>query len=89
MKTHWLFGRGPDKLLDFAREIEAETDCARCIHGEVCDRNMEKRCDNYKFGTSESRGCHGCLHRFTRFDKDTVPCFTCHWFQTDESVGVG
>jgi len=43
-KTHWLFGRGPDKLLDFKREIHEETECSKCIHREVCDRNMEKRC---------------------------------------------
>jgi hypothetical protein len=45
---------------------------------------MEKRCENYQFGTSEGGGCHACLHRFTRFDKDSVPCFTCPWFQVDD-----
>jgi len=81
MKTHWLFGRGPDKILDFKREIDEETDCGKCIHREVCDRNMEKRCENYKFGTSEGRSCQACLHRYTRYDKDSVPCFSCPWFE--------
>ena len=82
MKTHWLFGRGPDKLLDFKREVDEETDYVKCIHNEVCGHDMEKRCENYVFGTSEHRGCHGCLHRFTRYDaKDPVGCFSCPWFQ--------
>ena len=83
MKTHWLFGRGPDKVLDFAREIDAETDCSKCIHREVCDYNMEKRCANYEFGASGARGCQSCLHRYTRYDKDNVPCFTCPWFRAE------
>jgi hypothetical protein len=81
MKTHWLYGSGPDKLLDFKREIDVETDCGKCIHREVCDRKMEKRCENYAFGTSGAQGCHSCIHRFTRYDKDAVPCFSCPWFQ--------
>ncbi len=82
MKTHWLFGHGPNKVLDFKREIDEEANCLKCIHNEVCDKNMEKRCENYVFGTSEGRGCFGCPHRFTRFDvKDPVPCFSCPWFE--------
>ena len=83
MKTHWLFGRGPDRLLDFKREIDEETDCGKCIHREVCDRDMEKRCENYVFGTSaaEGRSCQSCLHKYTRYDKDRVPCFSCPWFE--------
>ena len=81
MKTHWLFGRGPDKVLDFKREIDEETDCSKCIHREVCDRNMERRCENYVFGTSAGHGCQGCLHQYTRYDKDPVPCFTWPWFE--------
>ncbi len=84
MKTHWLFGRGPDKLLDFKREVDEETDCSKCIHNEVCGHDMQKRCENYVFGTSEGpegHSCQACSHRFTRFDKDSVPCFSCPWFQ--------
>lgn len=81
MKTHWLYGRGPDKVLDFKREIDAETDCGKCIHREVCDRNMHKRCENFVFGTSVGGLCQACVHRFTRYDKDPVPCFSCPWFQ--------
>jgi hypothetical protein len=86
MKTHWLFGRGPDKLLEFKREIEAETDCRKCIHREVCDRKMEDRCENFDWGTSAGKGCHACTHRFTRYDKDPVPCFSCPWFQEGTAV---
>lgn len=82
MKTHWLFGQGPDKLLDFKREIDTEIDCGKCLHHEVCDRVMEKRCENYVFGTSAARSCQSCLHKYTRYDaKDPVPCFTCPWFE--------
>ena len=88
MKTHWLFGRGPDKLLDFKREIDEETDCGKCLHREVCDRNMEKRCENYVFGTSAGHGCQGCLHKYTRYDKDAVPCFSCPWFEEGASRKV-
>lgn len=81
MKTHWLFGRGPDKILDFKKEIDVETDCGGCIHNEVCDHNNEKRCENYVFGDSRGKSCQGCLHKYTRYDKDKVPCFTCPWFR--------
>lgn len=81
MKTHWLYGDGPDKILDFKREVDEETDCGKCTHREVCDRNMEKRCENYVFGTSAASGCQGCLHKYTRYDKDPVPCFSCPWFE--------
>lgn len=80
-KTHWLFGSGPDKLLKFAKEIEEESDCSRCVHKEVCSFNMEKLCENYEFGTSANRGCHSCNHRFTRFDEKKVPCFSCPHFE--------
>lgn len=42
---------------------------------------MEKRCENYVFGTSAERSCQSCQHRYTRYDKDSVPCFTCPWFE--------
>lgn len=83
VKTHWLYGRGADKRLDFKREIDVETDCSKCIHRDVCDLAMEKRCENYTFGTSGARGCAGCSHRFTRYDSTPVPCFTCPWFRAE------
>lgn len=81
-KTHWLYGRGPNKILDFEREIDVETNCVACIHNEVCDHDMGKRCENYKFGTSAEpqNSCQSCTHKYTRYDKDAVPCFTCPWF---------
>jgi len=82
VKTHWLFGRGPDKVLDFKREVDEETDCGKCIHREVCDRNTEKRCNNFVFGSSGTKGgCLACSHRFTRYHQDSVPCFSCPWFE--------
>lgn len=84
MKTHWLFGSGPDKTIDFNRDVDANTDCGACVHREVCDRDTEKRCENFKFGTSPARGCAACNHRFTRFDSTPVPCFSCPWFQAGD-----
>lgn len=77
MKTHWLFGRGPEKRLKFVREVDAESNCVECIHNKVCGHKMEDRCENYLFGDSRGSGCTACTHRFTRFDKDAVPCFSC------------
>lgn len=81
MKTHWLYGRGPNKVLDFTREIEEETDCMKCHHREVCDHDKERRCENFEFGSSEGHGCQGCIHKYTRYDEKAVPCFTCPWFE--------
>jgi hypothetical protein len=39
MKTHWLFGDGPTKALNFAREIEAETDRAAANGLAILDGN--------------------------------------------------
>lgn len=88
MKTHWLYGMGPNKSLTFVREVDVETDCSKCIHREVCDRAMEKRCENYSFGTSAEKGCHACHHKYTRFDKDAVPCFSCSFFKADPDQAV-
>ena len=84
MKTHWLFGNGPNKSLEFNIEIDKETNCTSCIHNEVCHRMMDTLCNNYLFGASDCRdqhGCSSCSHRYTRFDKDEVPCFTCKKFK--------
>lgn len=80
MKTHWLHG-----LVVLQKEIEAETDCLKCIHVKVCARDMEKRCENFNFGTSEFRGCGMCTHKYTRFDTDSrkVPCFSCPDFREE------
>lgn len=77
MKTHWLYGRGPNRVIEFIQEIDEETKCEDCIHKKVCAVVMEHRCINYTFGTSEFRGCQGCVHKYTRFDKDPIPCFSC------------
>ena len=79
-KTHWLYGSGPDRRLDFKVEIDEETRCCRCFHSDVCDYSMEKRCSNYSCGSSVGDGCQSCSHRFTRYDKDPVPCFICPFF---------
>ena len=78
MKTHWLHGSGPEKRLTFAKEIDVETDCRRCIHTKVCTHRMEQRCENYVCGTSVDTGCVACHHKYTRFDqREPVPCFSC------------
>jgi hypothetical protein len=89
MKTHWLYGRGPDKRLDFEHEVDVETDCSKCVHNKVCDHDMERRCANYHCGTSEGRGCQSCLHKYTRYDgKDPVPCFSCPSFEARAPEGA-
>jgi|SRR5581483_6297164 len=82
MKTHWLYGFGPNKEVKLNVEIDEETKCSDCIHVQVCDFNMRWRCSNYTFGTSEYSlsSCQSCINRFTRFDKDKVPCFVCPFF---------
>ena len=76
MKTHWLYGWGPNKEIHFKKEIEEETDCTKCIHAKVCDHEKTRRCFNYKCG-SGGRDCTGCEHKFTRYDKESIPCFHC------------
>jgi len=83
MKTHWLFGIGPNKELHFKKEIDIETKCTDCAHCKVCSHNMTERCVNYKFGRSDVRNfssCESCTHKYTRYDKEAVPCFHCEDF---------
>jgi hypothetical protein len=47
---------------------------------------MEKRCINHNWGSSEGSGCHNCLHKYTKWDKDAVPCFKCKDFKPKDSV---
>lgn len=59
-------------------ETPIESDCSKCLHVKVCDRDMFKRCLNYEFGNSREKGCNSCIHNYTRFDlKEKVPCFYC------------
>lgn len=88
MKTHWLYGEGKLKVLKFVKEVDEETKCSRCFHQKVCFQEMESRCVNFEFGTSEHRGCGGCRHKFTRFDKESVPCFHCDDFVDMNKVSV-
>lgn len=83
MKTHWLYGLGPNKEIKFNIEIDEETKCIHCTHNEVCDRDVSKRCSNFWWGTSAETGCMSCTHRFTRWDKEKIPCFHCKWFKND------
>ena len=88
-KTHWLYGMGPEHRLQFVREIDAETNCGACLHRKVCARVMEERCENFHFSTSQGKGCSACLHRFTRFDREAVPCFLCPDFLPDTGDEAG
>jgi hypothetical protein len=79
--NHWLYGKDNRKF-----QIDEETNCNQCIHLKLCNKlhvpeSMESLCKNYHFGTSQYRGCGGCLHRFTRYDKDKIPCFICKFFE--------
>ena len=87
MKTHWLFGRGPDKILTFKREVAPAHHAVDALRAVRLRLHLEQRCENYVFGTSEGRGCQGCLHRHTRYHKDVVPCFSCPWFREDPDGG--
>lgn len=83
---HWLFGFGPDKEIEFNEIVMEESNCSECIHKKVCKFSMEEFCINYKFGTSQHNGCQGCLHRFTRWDKDPIPCFKCKFFEKNTKI---
>ena len=72
---------GPNKELKFNKEIDVETQCKDCYHVEVCDKDKEKRCSNFDCGTSEYSDCQCCIHHYTRYDKEPVPCFHCKWFE--------
>jgi hypothetical protein len=74
-KRHWLYSS------HFRVSVTAETDCTKCVHRVVCDKNYEKRCANFYFGNSDRwGGCQSCTNRFGRFDKDKVLCFYCPYF---------
>lgn len=75
--THWLYGEGPQRLLHFKTAILEESRCQECAHRNVCSFEMGKRCVNFDFGNSDGSDCGQCLHRFTRYDKERVPCFLC------------
>jgi len=50
MKTHWLYGMGPNKEIKFNIEIDVETKCSDCLHREVCNIDVERRCSNFEYG---------------------------------------
>lgn len=74
IKKHWLYGD-----IAFRVDVTVEDNCGDCIHWPVCRKDMSEFCLNYEFGRSEgcSGSCEQCLHRFTRWDKDQIPCFKC------------
>ena len=78
--SHWLFG--DDRRI----EVLEDDDCSVCIHRKVCKREMERRCGNYSFGTSEYSGCHGCLNHYAKYDKEPTACFICDSFIHKDSV---
>lgn len=84
---HWLHGMGPDKVLTFTEAVAIETDCGLCLHRKVCARKMEDRCRNYEMANSDrAGGCHTCIHRYTRWSREAVPCFNCHEFLPDPAA---
>lgn len=78
-KTHWLYG---DR--EFNIEVDDETSCSECVHRIVCSFDHEKLCSNFVFGgVSRHGGCQSCSHRYTRYDKDKIPCFHCPHFRKE------
>jgi len=84
-REHWLHG----VIAPYNFFVDRETNCRDCAHKHVCDRDMEKRCGNFVFGSTEFEGCSSCIHHFKRFDtpdklrhvdKSTIPCFFCPSF---------
>lgn len=89
MKTHWLFGSGPNKEVHFNIEIDEETDCKSCIHRQVCDRDYSKRCTNFAVScVYRYMDCCSCTHSFTRYDKDKIPCFHCKFYLNGDPNGL-
>jgi hypothetical protein len=86
---HWLYGSGADKELHFKEAVAEETKCSQCIHVRVCSISVEKRCVNFERGTSLRDGCACCVHHYTRFDRQPVPCFLCRQFLDVSSVRIG
>ena len=76
MIKHKIFGD-----CEFNVELKKEDNCSHCIHNMVCGRKMEELCRNYQFGTSEYSDCAGCIHRFTRWNNESIPCFKCRYFK--------
>ena len=79
-RNHWLYGKDKRKF-----QIDVESDCDKCIHLNLCCavrayNSFETICLNYNFGTSQYEGCGSCSHRFTRWDKEKIPCFICKFF---------
>lgn len=75
---HWLYG-----ICKFNVLVKNETKCSQCLHVGVCGRKLTTLCANYEFGSSAEgfRGCQSCIHRFTRYDKNSIPCFRCFHFR--------
>lgn len=67
---------------------DEETDCSKCVHNDVCDKKMSKRCINYEYGNDQPYihdECDGCIHRFDRHNLvDSRPCFICEDFLSRE-----
>lgn len=82
IKEHWLHGK-----CYFNVGVDHEHDCRYCIHNFVCKRTMEDLCENFDWGTSEGRGgCDHCLHKYTRYNRDKIPCFSCSMYEYRENL---
>jgi hypothetical protein len=92
-KTHYIFGRGPNKELKFNIEVDVEDECQTCVHRNICARDMQVCCPNFDNGRWEENrrggatGCFSCSHSYTRFDgKTSVTCFTCNYYEADKDA---
>lgn len=81
--THWLYGKGDGKTLEFKHPVRENSKCYECFHREVCTRDEGKRCVNYNFSNSDgTTSCGCCIHQYTKYDRTPIPCFYCKEFIT-------
>lgn len=91
MKTHWLYGMGPNKEVKFNVEVDKDDECNTCIHSNVCGHDMNYRCENFQGGCSGgivngTYTCGACSHHYTKYDdKDSIPCFKCRDYSPDQA----
>lgn len=71
------------------RIISDETQCAHCIHAEVCRKTMASWCQNFEKRVGPARSflgdCSDCKHcdeRFPILMLDPIRCFACVQFKS-------
>jgi len=72
----------------FKVHVLEEKRCRWCVHSQVCSHDMSKVCKNYDWGTSAvpASHCNACIHHYTRYHEDGIPCFDCAYFQKRRTI---